>query len=160
MIVHRTVNLVQGIAAQAWEIQYAPQLEDYPASTNRFQIPIALTYFERYEVSARPGGIGLSVGQVVTRVLYAPIEAEEFGFIVNEVARLQDQFISTFTDKDTYGMVGMYILQKEPARITIQGGDPTFTLTGPSIEHPIGSELWYHGFEMRFRVSGQWPYQC
>lgn len=160
MIVRETINAIQAIAAQAWDIQYCPQLENYPASAADFQIPLGLTEFESYEVAGRPGGQYLADGRVVTRVLYAHIEAEEYGFIRNEVAGLIDIFTVVFTDKDTYGTVGMYILQKAPERITIAGGDPTFTFTGPTIEHPIGSDIWYHGFEMRFNIKGQWPFNC
>jgi len=160
MIVRRTINLIQAIAAQAWETEYAPSLEDYPASAADFQLPLGLTLFENYQVSGVPGSQQFAEGRVVTRVLYAHIEAEEFGFIIDEVAKLQDQFTKTFSDKDTYGVVGMYSLENEPARISIKGGTPTFTFTGPSVEHPIGSELWYHGFEMRFDIKGQWPYEC
>ncbi len=160
MILQTAINLVQNVVAQAWELQYAPQLQDYPPSAADFQLPLGMTITKNYNLTGRPGSQFFADADLVVRVLYAHIEAEEYGYILTEVAKLQDQFTRVFLDKDTYEVVGMYILQAEPERITIESGDPTFRFTGPTIEHPRGSEIWYHGFEMALTVKAQWPVSC
>lgn len=158
MTVETTINLLQGINAEVSNLVYAPELNKYPSSLDTMKVPIALSDIE----SGAFKGINndnQSTDQYVVRVLFAALGQGDLGSKKVRGVRIFDGFRTKYLDPATYQINGQPVISTGPYRITIDVS--AFTSTGLTIvEFPVGSERWWHGFEIRFPVKEEWLKDC
>lgn len=159
-----TVKLFQQHNERISGIEWAPPPSDYPHSIEAFMWPTALTTWLSYDFW-RAGDNRFAEGELNVIVFLGAlgIEAATLGLANEDVLRLQDNVVEYYLAQESYAVKGgtLYIVQKEPVRIQILSAQPTFEMSGARIlEHPEKSDNWFHGFDLRFDVSEQWPRDC
>lgn len=136
----------------------APCLNDYPPVAD-LRHPIMLTQSEG-ATFGRPGANHLEMN-LVCRLLYLPVEQGFFGDTMLEIHQVMDDLFERYTTETSYEITGLRVLQKEPVRITIIGGEDAFKLSGYQlINYPLRSSFWHHGFELRFSIETDLAENC
>lgn len=170
MTVKNVINRVQQINEEVSRMVYCPQLKDYPPSIDTMNLPIALTDIESGEFSGRNNGqtnANESEDVYVVKVLFEALGQSDLGTKKEFGVEIYDAYRTKYLDPDTYKLQDpdgtwqqalMMILLDNPYRATIRQPFRTTGLT--LIEHPLGSERWWHGFEMRFTVTEEWEWSC
>lgn len=159
-----TIKLFQDHNSRIPGTEWAPPPEDFPHSIEAFQWPTVLTEWETYDFW-RAGDNRFAEGGILVTVFFGAlgIEASTFGLARADVIMLQQSFVQYYLDQESYVVKGgtLYIVQKEPVKIQILSDQPTFRMTAAQVlEYPVNSENFFHGFQLRFTVSEQWPRTC
>ena len=166
MTVKNVINRIQEINRSISDMVAAPPLDEYPSSIETMILPIALTDPERGTFEG-VNGDNQSDDEYVIRVLLDSIGAvdlgakKEFGVDIFDAYRTKYLDPATYTLTDSDGTVSPAIqpvLLSNPYRATIQ---MPFRAEGPTIiEYPVGTDRWWHGFEIRFAVKEVWEWEC
>lgn len=136
----------------------APCLNDYPPMADLLH-PIMLTSSEGVTFG-RPGANYLSM-RVVCRLLYLPVEQGFYGDTMLKIHQVMDDLFRHYTTDTSYEIKGLRVLQKQPVKIEISGGEDAFDLSGYQlINYPLRSQLWHHGCELRFSVETDLAENC
>lgn len=150
IVVADTIDLIQALNAQVSGVESAPSLENYPPNIEDARLPLALTRKEAGEFLARGSG-NQSDDTYVVQIFFESIFKGEYGYTLQKGHDLLDQFRTTYLTESNYAQTGANVLQKSPYRIEIV---PPFSDTGMTvIEWPLGTDRWWHGFELRFTVQ-------
>lgn len=129
----------------------APSLAEYPAVGDSAKCPLMLTHAEPFTFG-KPDFVDLSAN-LVSRLLLKPIGAGRMGDTMHLIYAVIDDLITHYTDTSRYETPATRVIVKKPILAEIVGGNDAFQFSGNDIiEYPLGSGIFYYGFEMRFTV--------
>lgn len=127
----------------------APCLADYPPTTDSARTPMMLTRAETITFNGQ--FTDRATIELACEMLYKPLGQGHFGDTMHRIHEAMDDLRQRYTDETAYQVVGRRILATNPQMVEIVS---TFTFSGYRvIEYPLGSEMWYHGFDLRFTVE-------
>jgi len=149
-----TLNILQNMWRKVPGIKFAPDVREYPATLARVKLPMPLTYTEGGKFIAR-GDTKESVDRYVGRFFIEPAAEATYGYSQEEVMRLLENVRLVCLDSGLYLIEERFMVETQP--FTVELNPNTFTNTGYTLlEYPLGSELWYRGFEVRFEAIQDW----
>jgi hypothetical protein len=151
------INLIQAINSRVSEVVHCPAVDEYPASLDTMNLPIALTDIESGEFQGQDDD-NQATDQAVIRVLFEALGQDDLGPKKAQGYEIYDSYRAKYLADDTYSQVGTKVICREPYRIALR---PPFRGSGFTIiEYPVGTERWWHGFEIRFAFTTDWPVEC
>lgn len=161
MINPELINKLQIINGQVSDVLWTPRFDEYPTSLTNFQLPSTLTEVEQ-TVSWYQGNY-YAQENIVIRCFFEEAQTGDYMIIKEEIAGLQRSFLLKYLDPVTYHNEKFPLLIAGPIRAEIipTAAQVMFTQTGYQVlEYPVGSEYFFHGFEMRFQVRETWDWSC
>lgn len=148
-IIVPTINLIQAVNEKIPGMEWAPFLEDYPASIDTAMLPMALTRKTTGEWQGLSDENEATDGYEIT-VLVDAINQGEYGYVGHKAHTLLDEFRIFYLSDSTYIVNGTRVLQLTPYRVEIR--QPVRDSGITVVEWPIGHDRWWHGFTVSLTV--------